>query len=218
MRLTVAVDLARMRAEYAARGLDVADADPDPLRQFQRWLAEAVAARVTEPNAMVLSTVDGDGRPWARHVLLKDLSGSGFTFYTNYASRKARHLAADPRAALTFAWLGLHRQVCITGTVDRLDAADSDRYFAQRPRGAQLGAWASAQSSELADRAELEARVAEYDARFADGPVPRPEHWGGYRLHPDEIEFWQGRPDRLHDRVRYVRVAADRWDRSRLAP
>jgi pyridoxamine 5'-phosphate oxidase len=219
------VDLARIRSEYETQGLDVADADPDPLVQFERWMEEALAAGVPEANAMVLSTVDGEGRPWGRHVLLKDLSDGGFVFYTNYASRKGAHLARTPLAALTFAWLGLHRQVCVTGPVERLGAAESDAYFALRPRGSQLGAWASAQSTVLADRAELEAHFAQAEARFAGVPVPRPDHWGGYRLRPDEVEFWQGRANRLHDRVRYVRSpppppspGGSGWERCRLSP
>lgn len=218
-RKTVGVDLARLREEYETQGLDVANSDPDPLRQFERWMEDAIAAGVPEANAMVLSTVDERGRPWGRHLLLKELSEGGFVFYTNYRSRKGRHLAVHPAAALTFAWLGLHRQVCVTGTVERLDPAESDAYFAIRPRGSQLGAWASAQSTVLPDRTTLDAHFAEAEERFAGRAVPRPDHWGGYRLRPDEIEFWQGRANRLHDRVRYV-LAPDGvgWERCRLAP
>ena len=213
------MDLARLRREYEAAGFDVGDADRDPLVQFGRWMADALEAALPEANAMVLSTVDADGRPWSRNVLLKDLSDGGFTFYTNYRSHKARQLQLRPTAALTFTWLGLHRQVNLTGSVETVSAEESDRYFALRPRGAQLGAWASVQSEVLADRDELEGRLAEVEARFGDGPVPRPPHWGGYRVRPDELEFWQGRPNRLHDRVRYV-PAADGvgWDRVRLSP
>lgn len=207
-----------MRLEYENRGLDAADVDPDPLVQFQRWFADAVAAALPEVNAMVLGTVDVEGRPWGRHVLLKGLSDGGFEFYTNYGSGKGRHLAANPWASLTFAWLGLHRQVCITGRTERLSAAESDAYFALRPRGGQLGAWASAQSTVLADRAELEARYAEVDARFSDAVVPRPEQWGGYRLRPHVVELWQGRPNRLHDRVRYERSDDGMWSCHRLSP
>jgi pyridoxamine 5'-phosphate oxidase len=206
-----------MRLEYESRGLDPADADPDPFRQFERWLQEATAAGLHEPNAMVLSTVDDEGRPWSRHLLLKGLSDGGFEFYTNYESAKGRHLAGSPHGAMTFPWLGLHRQVNIHGPVERLTAAESDAYFALRPRGSQLGAWASRQSEVLADRAELEERYTAEESRFAGGAVPRPSHWGGYRLRPQQLEFWQGRPNRLHDRVRYT-PSGDGWVRERLSP
>jgi pyridoxamine 5'-phosphate oxidase len=207
-----------MRLEYETHGLDPSEADPDPLVQFQRWFTEAITAGVYEANAMVLSTVDGEGRPWARHLLLKGLSDGGFEFYTNYRSRKGRHLAANPWAALTFGWLALHRQVCVTGRVEVLSDAESDAYFALRPRGGQLGAWASLQSSPLASRDELEVSYRQVEDRFAGGRVPRPDHWGGYRLRPSEVEFWQGRANRLHDRVRYAIVADGGWDRRRLPP
>jgi pyridoxamine 5'-phosphate oxidase len=216
--LTGAVDLARMQPDYESQGLDPADADDDPLGLFARWLHQAGTAHLVEPSASVLSTVDQRGRPSARNVLVKGLSDGGFEFYTNYTSRKARHLEACPFAALTFSWLALHRQVCVAGRVETLTGAESDAYWALRPRGSQLGAWASRQSSTLGDRAELEARFSELEARFAGRPVPRPRWWGGYRLRPDEVEFWQGRPNRLHDRVRYLLGPAGTWERQRLAP
>lgn len=198
-------------------GLHVDDLDPDPLVQFGRWLAEAVAAGGPDATAMVLATVDDGGRPAARSVLLKGVEDGAFVFFTNLESPKARHLAARPAAALTFRWPAPPRQVRVTGTASPLPAAASDAYFATRPRGSQIGAWASPQSQVLADRSELERRVAEVDARFAGRPVPRPSHWGGVRVVPDAVELWQGRPDRLHDRFRYE-AGADGWRIVRLAP
>ncbi len=206
-----------MRQEYEAAGLRRSSLDADPLGQFQRWLDEAVAAEVVEPNAMVLATVDEAGAPQSRHVLLKGLEGGGFEFYTNYESTKSSHLAANPRAALSFGWLGLHRQVNVVGSVDRLPAEASDEYFALRPREAQLGAWASPQSRPLTERSELDDRLEEARRQFAGRDVPRPPHWGGFRLVPDSIEFWQGRPSRLHDRFRYQWLD-DGWLVERLAP
>ena len=207
-----------MRYEYAIRGLDESELVDDPLEQFRIWMAEAVKAEVHEPNAMVVATVNSDGQPSSRHLLLKGLSEGGFEFYTNYESDKAGDLAQNPAVALTFPWLQLQRQVNITGTVQRLTHGEAVRYFAVRPRESQLGAWASGQSKPLANRAALEEAVAQTERRFPD-EVPRPSHWGGYRVMPTSIEFWQGRPSRLHDRLRFSRasVTSD-WTLSRLNP
>ena len=186
------------------------------MRQFERWFEDAVKARLPLPNAMTLATVSRDGAPAARIVLLKGIERGGFVFYTNYASRKARELEARPGACLVFLWSDLERQVRITGAVEKVDAADSDAYFVTRPLGARHSAWASAQSEPVASRSVLENAMAEVKARHGESP-PRPPHWGGYRVMPAEIEFWQGRADRLHDRLLYTQ-AAGRWKIERLAP
>jgi pyridoxamine 5'-phosphate oxidase len=209
--------LARMRQEYGERGLRKSDLFADPLEQFTRWFDEARSAPILEPNAMTLATVDGTGQPAARTVLLKGVDRRGLTFYTNLDSRKARELAANPNAALLFWWPPQGRQVRFEGEISPVDDAEADAYFATRPRGSQIGAWASAQSSVVADRATLDAAEREIAARFANGPVPRPPFWGGYRLVPVRVEFWQGRVNRLHDRLRYTR-RGDGWDVERLAP
>lgn len=205
------------RVQYETAGLDVGDLDGDPMAQWRRWHDEAFAAGVAEPNAMTVATTADDG-PDARIVLVRGADEHGFTFFTNYRSTKSRQLDAVPSAAATFAWLDLHRQVRVRGGVERVTDAESDEYFASRPRASQLGAWASPQSEEIADRQTLDALVAETTRRFDGGDVPRPPHWGGWRLVPTEWEFWQGRPSRLHDRLRYRATDTGTWHVTRLAP
>ena len=191
--------------------------ESDPIALFEQWLRDAVAAQLPEPTAMALATASPDGAPANRMVLLKGVDATGFKFFTNYTSAKGEDLARNPRAALIFHWQPLGRQVRVTGRVNKLSAAASDAYFASRPRGSQLSAAASPQSRVIASRAELEAQVADLDARYAGGPVPRPRHWGGYRVRPDVIEFWTHRDDRLHERVRYRRTRGG-WATALLAP
>lgn len=209
--------IARFRAAYTRSGLAETELRADPVEQFAAWFADAVRAGLREPTAMVLATATPDGTPSARLVLLKGYDAEGFTFFTNRGSRKGVELAANPRAALVFPWHDLERQVRVEGQVSVAPHEPSAAYFATRPRGAQLGAWASRQSSVLADRRALEERTARMAERFADGPVPLPEFWGGYRVRPDAVEFWQGRADRLHDRLRYRRSGPG-WLVERLAP
>jgi pyridoxamine 5'-phosphate oxidase len=197
--------------------LDPDEVDADPIEQFRGWLAAARNAGIYEPEAMTVSTVDADGRPSSRFVLLRGLDHRGFCFYTNYESAKARQLAARPYAALTFGWLAIHRSVRIEGPAERMPDPESDAYFASRPRGAQLGAWASPQSSVIDSRERLDAALAAAEERYAGGAVPRPEHWGGFLVRPERVEFWEGRPNRLHDRVRYERDG-EVWRIERLAP
>lgn len=210
------MDLGDYRREYAGAGLDPADVAASPYDQFARWFTEVERAGIAEPNAAVLATADRAGAPSARHVLVKAAGADGFVFYTNANSRKGADLRANPRAALCFAWSAVGRQVSVEGPVAAIPAADSDEYFARRPRESQLGAWASPQSAPIADRAALEEAFAAAAARFP-GAVPRPAHWGGYRIRPERVEFWQGRPGRLHDRVRYEPHGAG-WRIDRLAP
>ena len=211
--------LADLRKTYAQRTLSEADVLPDAVQQFRVWLEEALAAQLEEPTALTLSTVSASGQPSSRVVLLKGLpDDAGFLFYTNYDSRKGRELAAQPLAALGFFWPGLERQVRVEGQVEKASETLSTEYFHSRPRSSQLGAWASPQSQVIASRQELETREAEVAARFgALDPLPRPPHWGGYLLRPARLEFWQGRPSRLHDRIVYEREG-QHWRRSRLAP
>lgn len=210
-------DLASLRRDYALASLGESDTDPDPIRQFERWFADASAAHVLEPNAMTLATASADGHPSARIVLLKALDARGFVFFTDYRSRKARELAENSYAALVFHWGEVERQVRVVGRVTRVSADESYDYYRTRPLGSRIGAWASHQSAVLDDRETLERRWEELSVRYGSGDVPLPPHWGGYRVAPEEVEFWQGRRSRLHDRIRYRR-AEDGWARDRLSP
>jgi pyridoxamine 5'-phosphate oxidase len=209
-------DIAGLRTDYSLKTLDESSIDRDPMKQFGVWMVEAIHAQVPEPTAMSLATVGPEGRPSGRIVLLKGMDPRGFVFYTNYASRKGRELEARPHAALTFLWKELERQVRIEGPVEKVSAAESDEYYATRPVGSRIGAWASPQSTPIENRAWLEARWAELTTSYGDTP-PRPPHWGGYRVKAEYIEFWQGRRSRLHDRIAYSRLG-NAWEIARLAP
>lgn len=210
--------VAALRQEYALTSLSEGDVDADPIAQFTRWFEQALAAAVPEPNAMTVATATRDGVPSARVVLLKGFDARGFVFYTNYEGQKGRELTENPTAALVFHWVELHRQIRIAGTVEKVSMAESDAYFQSRPRGSRLGAWASHQSAVLSGRDVLEARLAELTAQYGEGEIPLPPYWGGYRVIPASVEFWQGRPSRLHDRLRYTRQPDDTWRIERLSP
>jgi pyridoxamine 5'-phosphate oxidase len=212
------MDIAALRQEYKAHGLRRADLDPDPIKQFAQWFGDAAAAEIRDVNAMSLATIGEDGMPQSRIVLLKAISDRGFVFYTNYESAKGRELERNPRAALNFYWVQLERQIRISGTVEKTSREDSEEYFHSRPVGSQLGAWASRQSDVIANREVLEAKLAEVTDRFGGGAIPLPENWGGYRVKPETIEFWQGRANRLHDRFRYRRDDSGAWIIERLSP
>jgi pyridoxamine 5'-phosphate oxidase len=211
-------DFTRRRITYDRHTLDIADVADDPFVQFAAWLDDATGAGIAEPGAMTLASADELGQPSARIVLLRGADARGMVFFSNYASRKGRELAANPYAALVLYWAPLERQIRIEGSVTLLDAAESDAYFAGRPRGHRLGAWASPQSAVIADRADIEARMERYAASYADADIPRPPYWGGYRVAPSRFEFWQGRPSRMHDRIVYRRDESSTWRIERLAP
>jgi pyridoxamine 5'-phosphate oxidase len=211
------VDASSLRKEYTSAGLDKADVDPDPIVQFQEWFEKVIDADLHEPNAMILATATADGKPSARTVLLKGYDERGFVFYTNYEGRKAVELESNPRAALVFYWGELERQVRVEGTVSRVPVEESDEYFASRPRGSRLGAWASEQSRFVDGRRTLEQKLHSLQAEYENREVPRPPFWGGYRVEPEAIEFWQGREDRLHDRLVYRR-GDGAWRIERLQP
>jgi pyridoxamine 5'-phosphate oxidase len=212
------MSLADLRKDYSLSGLLEKDLARDPFRQFDKWFTEAQAAKVIEPNAMTLATATRDGRPSARTVLLKGVDGRGFVFYTNYESRKGRELAENPRATLLLPWLALERQVIIEGTISKITREESAAYFHSRPRASQLGAWVSQQSSIITGRAPLEDAMKVLEKKHAGAEVPLPPAWGGYRLTPETVEFWQGRRSRLHDRLRYRRETSGDWTVERLAP
>ncbi|MEA5468550.1 pyridoxamine 5'-phosphate oxidase [Spirulina sp. 06S082] len=212
------ISVANLRQNYTRFGLKEADADRDPIRQFKVWFEEAIAAQIPDANAMTLATATPDGKPSARIVLLKEFDDRGFVFYTNYNSLKGQQLQDNANAALVFLWKPLERQVRIAGSVERVSEEESDRYFASRPLASQLGAWASQQSQAIGDRAVLEQRFRGLEIEYAGKKVPRPPHWGGFRVIPTAIEFWQGRPSRLHDRLCYHLQEDGAWTRKRLAP
>ena len=205
------------RVQYETAGLDLADLAATPIQQWHHWYDDAVEAGVAEPNAMTVSSIDAEGQPDARVVLAREVNDEGIVFYTNYESAKGIQLAGAPFASAVFAWLDLHRQVRVRGEIEVVSSEESDAYFASRPRESQIGAWASAQSQVITGREELDAAVVEMTQRFMGGDVPRPPHWGGLRIVPSTVEFWQGRPSRLHDRFRYA-WAGTQWSISRLAP
>ncbi len=212
-------NIADLREDYRKADLEIKDVTSNPLEQFQIWFQQALQAELKEPNAMTLATATADGKPSARIVLLKGVDEQGFLFYTNYNSRKGQELAANPQAALVFAWLELEKQVRIEGTVERITPEASTAYFQRRPKGSQIGAWASPQSEVIPDRRILEENVQALQAKYTQSEqLPRPEHWGGYRLRPTVIEFWQGRSSRLHDRIRYSLQTDGSWHIERLAP
>ena len=211
------MDLGQLRRDFESAGLDRESLFDDPFEQFERWFLEAQNSGIEDVNAMVLATADAEGFPGARTVLLKSFDDQGFVFFTNYGSRKAHEMAENPRAALLIPWLALNRQVTVEGWIEKVSRDESFAYFSSRPRGSQLGAWVSQQSRPLESRETLELRLQELEQRYADQEIPLPDSWGGYRVHPTRLEFWQGRPSRLHDRFEYRDVNGS-WQIQRLQP
>lgn len=211
------IDIAALRENYSKGSLDVQDVNVSPIEQFHKWFHEAIASKLPEPNAMVLSTVSNEGKPSARVVLLKGFD-TGFTFFTNYLSRKGAELAENPNVCITFFWAELERQVRIEGIIEKVTSEESDAYFQSRPIASQIGAWVSNQSMVITEREILEERENYLKAKFGNDSIPRPPHWGGYRLIPNYIEFWQGRPSRLHDRIAYTKLVDHTWKIERLSP
>ncbi|MCO6360423.1 pyridoxamine 5'-phosphate oxidase [Roseivirga pacifica] len=211
-------NLADLRREYSLASLDIDSVDKDPMAQFRKWFEEAQKSELLEPNAMVVSTVDAEGQPFQRTVLMKAMDEKGIVFYTNYASRKAKQLGENPKISLLFPWYGLERQVAVVGTAEKVSTKESLQYFSSRPYGSQLGAWVSQQSKVISSRSVLEVKLAEMKRKFKEGKVPLPDFWGGYRIIPESIEFWQGRQSRLHDRLIYEKDEAGNWNISRMAP
>ena len=218
MLVEVPRDRAASRYEHVGKGLRRSDLNPDPIKQFANWFTAAIEAGIRDVNAMSLATAGSDGRPSVRIVLLKSFDQEGFVFFTNYESEKGKQLEANPYAALAFYWIELDRQIRVSGKVERTSYEESQTYFHSRPVGSQLSAWASRQTEVIDGRRVLDGRMAEVTERFGDKPIPLPPHWGGYRLKPERMEFWQGRPNRLHDRFRYTRQASGNWLIERLAP
>lgn len=212
------MDLGALRNEYMQSGLVRDELSADPFAQFETWFKQATDGEILEPNAMQLATVSAAGVPAVRTVLLKSFDQRGFVFYTNHGSQKAKHIAKNPKVTALFFWKELERQVEITGIAEKIPTAESLRYFLSRPRGSQLGAWVSAQSSTISSRGFLEQKLGEIKRKFGDGEIPLPDFWGGYRIVPDTLEFWQGRPNRLHDRFEYRLKAPDDWEIARLSP
>ena len=211
-------NLADLRREYSLASLDIDSVDKDPMAQFRKWFEEAQKSELLEPNAMVVSTVDAEGQPFQRTVLMKAIDEKGIVFYTNYTSRKAKQLGENPKISLLFPWYGLERQVAVVGTAEKVSTKESLQYFSSRPYGSQLGAWVSQQSKVISSRSVLEVKLAEMKRKFKEGKVPLPDFWGGYRVIPESIEFWQGRQSRLHDRLIYEKDEAGNWNISRMAP
>ncbi len=211
------MDIGELRRDYTQRGLDLPDLDPDPFAQFELWFKQAQEAELLEPNALVLSTVSTEGAPYQRTVLLKYFDRDGLVFFTNYSSRKAQHITANPQVSLLFPWYPLERQVAIAGTASKISAAESLRYFSSRPRGSQLGAWVSQQSTIISSRQLLEMQFEKMREKFLNQEIPLPDFWGGYRVKPTSFEFWQGRSSRLHDRFLYSLKDGD-WAIARLSP